>query len=310
MEDDIRPIKRLIEDIEADFPDGQPTALQITTDRQRRAFGRLTRLEDEEALAYLRTLTPPGMVFVPAGPFIMGSERWADAQPVQEIWVDTFYISRYPVTNGQYRQFIEGRGYRRREYWTTQGWEWVEGAGKAHPAYHWAEARLDPDLPVVGVCWHEAVAYARWSGTRLLTEVEWEKAARGSDGRRYPWGNKFDQSKCNTFETGAKHLKGLMPVGRHSPEGDSPHGVADMAGNAWEWISSLYRPYPYRADDGREDLEATGGKGRGLRGGAWNCSKIDACCAYRDYNDPYRDNFNYGFRVGWGATPGQDWSAL
>jgi formylglycine-generating enzyme required for sulfatase activity len=139
--------------------------------------------------------------------------------------------------------------------------------------------------PVTGVSWSQADAYARWAGGRLPTEAEWEKACRGTDGRIYPWAGEWDPSKANTYEGGSGHT---TPVGAYSQKGgDSPYSAADMAGNVWEWTSSLYQPYPYVADDGREDRE-TNGFGV-LRGGAYGSDPWRVRCAFR----------NLGNRGGW-----------
>jgi formylglycine-generating enzyme required for sulfatase activity len=114
--------------------------------------------------------------------------------------------------------------------------------------------------------------------------------------RKYPWGDEFDKTKCNTSESG---IKTTTPVGKYSPEGNSPYGVADMAGNVWEWTSSLERDYPYEADDGREDMSSA--DARVLRGGSWYSGASCATCACRnDYHPSLRDDY-YGFRCGWCA---------
>ena len=152
---------------------------------------------------------------------------------------------------------------------------------------------------MVGICWHEARAYCAWMSAqggqpfRLPTEAEWEAAARGREGRRYPWGPAFDLARCNTFET---HVRATTPVGVF-PGGDSPEGVADLAGNVWEWTGSAYVPYPYRADDGREDPEDAETR-RVVRGGSWGGDRRgDARSAYRLDGMP---GFRNGNRVcGW-----------
>lgn len=174
-------------------------------------------------------------VFVPAGPFVMG-----EAQEQHTVTLPGYWIGQCEVTVGQYRKYCEAAGQ-----------EMPPGQG-------------EDTHPVVNVTWAEAAAYALWAGCRLPSEAEWEKAARGTDGRMYPWGNTWDPARCNTNEGGPGRT---APVGSY-PNGASPSGCLDMAGNVWEWTSTKHKPFPYRADDGRE--EPGGGDERVPRGGGWN----------------------------------------
>ena len=174
---------------------------------------------------------------------------------------------------------------------------------KRDQPFWWDEQQERSNHPVMGVSWFEAAAYCRWLTERLRsqdtlpeplptflrekgyvvrlpTEAEWEKAARGDDGRQWPWGNEFQSQLCNSSES---DLGGTTPVGIY-PAGASPCGCLDMAGNVWEWTNTLSRDYPYRAEDGREDPEAEGS--RVLRGGSWNYYQRYARCAFRSGNHP------------------------
>ncbi|HET89606.1 MAG TPA: formylglycine-generating enzyme family protein [Chloroflexi bacterium] len=227
------------------------------------------------------------MVHVPAGEFVMGSDAGQENEhPAHPVHVEAFYIDRYPVTQEEYRRFVEATGHPVPCYEV----EWAD-----LDEYNWdPDARIPPagkeTHPVVLVRWEDARAYAEWAGKRLPTEAEWERAARGADGRRWPWGNEFVAGHCNTVESGAG---GTTPVGLYSPAGDSPVGAGDMVGNVWEWTSSLFRPYPYDANDGRESLEAEGW--RVLRGGSWPNSLDRARCTSRLDGDFLFFN-NVGFR--------------
>jgi formylglycine-generating enzyme required for sulfatase activity len=232
----------------------------------------------------LSALGDPGnfdeMVLVPAGPFRMGSNEDKDEQPEHEVYVDAFRIAKYPVTNGQYAQFVQATGHRSPD--------------------HWRNKTPPPELcnhPVVYVTWYDAMAYCAWLSevrgekVRLPTEAEWEKAARGIDGRRYPWGEEPDPNRANYSDTG---IRTTSAVGSF-PGGVSHYGCLDMAGNVWEWTSSKYQDYPYDADDGREDLEDDAV--RTLRGGSWSGAEYRVRCAYR-YGYLQLNGYGYhGFRV-------------
>jgi formylglycine-generating enzyme required for sulfatase activity len=175
-------------------------------------------------------VAPVDMVKVLKGPFLYGEEK-------TRITIDhDYWIDKYPVTNKNYRAFIEADGYRNQAYWSPEGWNWKTKNNIASPEY-WNDERCNQaDHPVVGVSYYEAEAYATWVGKRLPTEQEWEKAARGEDGRQYPWGEEFNKNKCNSEESGIGHT---TPVSQY-PKGISPYGCYDMAGNVWEWCADWY----------------------------------------------------------------------
>ena len=227
---------------------------------------------------------------VPRGKFLMGSRQdnslaYDNEKPQHTVEIgQDYWLARYPVTNQQYEKFVKA---------TNQKHQWV---------YGWKKKL---DHPVVNVSWRAAMAFCAWLNQtcaaqlpqgyvfRLPTEVEWEKAARGEFGAEWPWGNDFDPAKCNTYE-GKKG--GTTPVGAHSPQGDSPYGCANMVGNVWEWTHSLYQPYPYKADDGRENPKSEAA--RVLRGGSFSDDPGLARCACRDGDDPLSWYLDLGFRVG------------
>ena len=238
------------------------------------------------------------MILIPAGPFWMGSDERKDEQPAGELWVDAFTIDRLPVTNAQFFAFWRAGLYEQPDHpaWAglQEGYRWIRKREERRvPRFAYDPQWNDPDQPVIGVTWYEALAYARWIGKRLPTEAEWEKAARGTDGRVYPWGNDFDLARCNLAQSGVGCTN---KVGLYAPHGDSPYGVAEMAGNIWEWTSTLYQPYPYRRDDGREDLAEDKGR-RVLRGGSWQSRFTQHLrCANRYFGDPNFGFTNTGFR--------------
>ncbi len=231
-----------------------------------------------------------GMEFVrvPAGKFLMGSKdddplASDDEKPQHTIEIPyDYWMARYPVTNEQFAKFVRAAAYKFDLY---SNW------------------KKKADHPVAGVAWHDATAFFKWLNEqlrsdlgklvlRLPTEAEWEKAARGTDGRIYPWGNEFDKNKCNSGE-GSKG--DTTPVGAYSPQGDSLYGCADMAGNVWEWVHSLSKKYPYNPRDGRENAASTAY--RVLRGGAFSSSERVVRCAYRNWNNPNLRLRLSGFRL-------------
>ena len=226
------------------------------------------------------------LVEVPAGTFTMGSgdgDYMAEdkERPQHQVHLDAYYIGKTEVTVAQYRAFLQTSGH--------------EGHSDALEG--------EDDHPAAYVSRDDAVAFCAWASEvtarelRLPTEAEWEKAARGTDGSLYPWGNEDpDQNLCNfNSNIDATHGMDTTTVGRFSPGGDSPYGCADMAGNVFEWTSSLYKGYPYDASDGREDASIPGA--RVLRGGSFASPGSYARAAFRYYNSPDLRNFHFGFRI-------------
>ncbi len=191
------------------------------------------------------------MVLVPAGPFIMGNnndfyDNDNDEKPQHTVDLPAFFVDRYPVTNQDYQAFMAATGHAPPRYWPASG---GMPPGKA-------------DHPVVGVTFADATAYAHWKGRRLLTEEEWEKTARGTAGLRWPWGSVFDERKANVG------TDTTTPVHAH-PDGASPYGVFEMAGNVWEWTDTWYELYP-GSPPNRTVQRFTGGKVKVVRGGSYS----------------------------------------
>jgi len=237
----------------------------------------------------IRSPSPPeGMVYIPEGWFLMGSTEndgrvgmtvGVDEFPQHRVYLKGFYIDRYEVTVGEFRRFIEATGWKAPSIWTVE--EWI----KLYPPPR-------DNHPMNGVSWYDADAYCRWAGKRLPTEEEWEKAARGTDGRQWPWGNepnRPDDVKANTQEAG---IGWTVPVGSY-PAGVSPYGVYDMAGNVMEWTSSWYKPY----EGSTLVRDAFGEKYKVLKGGSWENPAIPLTrSAYRHSVDPKWDHPAHGFR--------------
>lgn len=243
-----------------------------------------------------------GMVFVPAGEFLMGSTGENagddDEKPQHRVYLPDYFIDKTPVTNAHYRQFIQSGGYANPDYWVEalEAGYWSDGTchGQTQSRYWDDQEWNGAQQPVVEVSWYEALAYARWAGKRLPTEAQWEKAARGTDGRIYPWGNAWDKTRLNS----GRDIGTTTSVGQFSPQGDSPYGAVDMVGNVWEWcITDGGYPYPYTPDDGREDISGGDDFFATLRGGSWYDWSGICRAAYRSSGPLHGRDDGIGFRL-------------
>ena len=234
---------------------------------------------------------PDGMILVPAGPFTMGSDgkdrdEDRDERPVHTVETKAYFIDTHEVTAAQYAAFLNAVD---REQ-DAAGHAFLGAARYA--VVEKVQGRYRPQkgkdrCAMVNVTWYGAVAYAAWAGKRLPTEAEWEKAARGTDGRKFPWGSEPDASRLRFGQ------EKVGPVGT-CPQGASPYGCLDMAGNAWEWTSSCFRSYPYVANDGREDPAVA--DRRVARGGSWTGEPHIFTATYRFRPFPGFAHRYLGFR--------------
>jgi formylglycine-generating enzyme required for sulfatase activity len=223
------------------------------------------------------------MLRVPAGEFLYGENRQALSLP--EFWID-----KTPVTNAEFARFVQASGYKTTAERTGIGcahtgsrWEDIQGADWRHPGGPKTGIQSKADHPTVQVSWEDAAAYARWAGKRLPTEHEWEKAARGTHGGAYPWGNQAPSRRLCNFNM---NEGGTTPVGKYSPQGDSPYGCVDMAGNVWEWTAS-------------EDESS----GKVLRGGGWSHPAVHVRASERSIHQPDERYDTDGFRCVVEASP-------
>ncbi len=214
------------------------------------------------------------MALIPAGEFMMGSaEGDEDELPLHKVSLDAFYIDKYEVTNAEYRNFIKAAGHRE--------------------PYEWENKNFNQDTqPVTGVSWDDAVACCRWRGKRLPTEAEWEKAAGGNKGWVFPWGNDWNRKFANSSSEGKKKT---APVGSY-PEGVSPYGVHDMAGNVWEWCADKYGANYYHLSPTHNPIDNSGDDARVIRGGGWFDLPMQLRIANRYYSHPMVRYNGIGFR--------------
>lgn len=235
------------------------------------------------------------LVLIPRGEFEMGAseddkEASQGEKPKHAVILKPYYVYKHEVTNDQFRKFTEATGYNAQGNWE----KWVTaGTG---------------NYPVVMVSWNDAAAYAKWAGMKLPTEAQWEKAARGTDGRKYPWGNKWNPNYCNNKNTSPKILKGkvralyentgIMPVDSF-PEGKSPYGVFNMAGNVQEWCRDWYDENFYKNFIPVNPMGPSDGEDKVLRGGSFYQNTSSCRVTGREDNTPEANDTDYGFRCVW-----------
>lgn len=253
-------------------------------------------------------LLPP-LCPIPVGAFLMGSDPATDEHtqpeecPQHTVWLPTYHIGKYPVTVAEYACAIEAQAPGVRK---PRGMQ-LEAL--------WEEQLLNPTRPVYGLTWYDALGYARWLSQmtgrawRLPTEAEWEKAARGADGRIYPWGNQWDAGNANAlWDENQSSDQSVTSIDSYS-HAASPYGIIDMGGNVAEWTSTVYDnehfPYPYMATDGREDqTENESMRFRGLRGGCWLFGPSMIRTASRaSFSVDDRFDWLHGMRLACSETP-------
>jgi len=243
------------------------------------------------------SIAPENMVLVNAGGFMRGLDKdftktknnkrigvsnkvFSDESPEKMIYLSSYYIDKYEVSNSQYTEFIMATDY-------------------SAPAY-WDHHKLNkPNSPVVGVNWYDANAYCHWANKRLPTEAEWEKAARGPAGSIYPWGNQFNPKKANFArgETGTKHVTESVDS---RPNGKSYYGVFNMAGNVFEWVQDWYSPNYYRISNQTRNpqgpmlSETFSGRKKVIRGGSWFSPAQSITTTHRFWNDPMNNSYGVG----------------
>jgi gamma-glutamyl hercynylcysteine S-oxide synthase len=249
---------------------------------------------------------------LPGEPFVFDNEKWA--HPVQ---VHSFIIARAAVTQGEFAEFVEAQGYRRREFWSEQGWSWRLKVKAEHPVHWRREAAgrwlrrqfdrwlpLEPHRPVLHVNWWEAEAYCKWAGRRLPTEVEWEVAAASEPAgsgsalaeakRRFPWGDAPPTSELANL---GGRSAGAVDVAAFAA-GDSAFGCRQMIGNVWEWTASSFEPYPgFEVDPYREYSQPWFSTHKVLRGGAWPTQPRLLRNTWRNFYTPDRRDVWAGFRT-------------
>ena len=240
------------------------------------------------------------MVYVPAGEFMMGShgadpKADTDESPRHTVYLDSYWIDRLEVTNFRYAEFLNTLG---DHIGTCEGQDCAETQVEDKNSHilrqggRYVVERGFEDHPVTQVNWYGARAYCRWAGARLPTEAEWEKAARGVDGRAYPWGKEMPNCKKAQYgDCGGE----TVPVGT-KPRGDSPYGALDMAGNVWEWVADWYEPAYYRSSPAQNPLGPEPGLHKAFRGGSWGYPPTFLRTTDRARNRPTYAGFDIGFR--------------
>jgi formylglycine-generating enzyme required for sulfatase activity len=233
------------------------------------------------------------MVSIPAGEFTMGSNDYSNEKPPHAVYLDAFQIDKYEVTNALYKRCVDA----------GKCWRPSETKSNTRSSYY-SNAQYD-NYPVIYVSWNDANTFCAWAGKRLPTEAEWEKAARGTDQRTYPWGNTWDGTRVNfcdkncTLSHADKSVDDgyadTAPVGNY-PNGASPHGALDMVGNVWEWVADWYDSNYYSNSPRNNPKGPSSGQSRVLRGGSWNLIQSSVRAAIRYNLTPDNRDYYIGFR--------------
>ncbi|HNT56118.1 MAG TPA: formylglycine-generating enzyme family protein, partial [Anaerolineaceae bacterium] len=253
------------------------------------------------------------LVCVPAGDFLMGAadgdaDADDDEKPQHTVYLDAYWIDQTEVTNAMFSEFVAATRYRTTAEmegsgwaYMGSGWDWVDGANWKHPSGPDSKLTDKDHHPVVQISWADAVAYCEWVGRRLPSEAQWEKAARGSGGQTYPWGDQLPGSKTLNFNFGDGDT---TAVGSY-PDGVSPSGALDMAGNVWEWTADWYdRGYYSSQTTWRNPVGPTRGQYRVVRGGSWCSNSLgDVSSSGRDWNAADDRSDHLGFRCLIDAAP-------
>jgi formylglycine-generating enzyme required for sulfatase activity len=269
-----------------DFLEASPRTTPKESIRTKEVFGEvsfpLRPAQHTASTVYACSAIEPETIQILAGEFLMGrnEDGLERERPLHTLHLPKYCLARFPVTNTQYAAFVHATGHSYPEHWTD-----------GNPP----EGR--EDHPVVHVSWYDAIAYCHWLSKLtakrygLPSEAEWEKAARGTDGRSFPWGNEWDARRCNSHEAGKRSTTPAIA----NPLGVSPYGALDMLGNVYEWTRSLWRRLPYNPEDGREKLDAPQSTSRVLRGGSFRTEYVS--CTNRIGFGPMNRARDIGFRV-------------
>jgi gamma-glutamyl hercynylcysteine S-oxide synthase len=280
-------------------------------------------MSDIDSLTFQDIPVYQGMIWIPAGNVRLG--QGGISEPVNDFYVEGFWIDQHEVSNAQYKEFIDAGGYSTQAWWNPVGWAWrvansitlPEGWNENYG--HGGGIPSNETFPVNGVSWWEADAYCRWAGNRLPTEAEWEKAAKGgcethgdpgqcdaSDTPSYPWGGGIIGLQANYSGSGDPYDNNTTPVGYYDGSNHggyqtinspSPYGLYDVAGNVGEWCSTKLGSYPYNPNDGRENPPATYHECcRVVRGGWWGDNTLGLLCVSRYGYDADLRNSGFGFR--------------
>ena len=279
-----------VEEYDSYDPDGLAAVLETPT-RRKPTAPKLKPAPKIETPPKTPLPPPFEWIEIPGG---SGTMKTDEQGVTLAIPTERYWMAKYPITNGQFAPFIEAGGYRERKWWTDAGWNKRDEKGWTEPRF-WSDSKWNgAEQPVVGVSWYEAVAFCHWlseqTGQKIMlpTEAQWQYAAQSDDGRNYPWGTKWDASRCqNSVDSKAGVTSSVT---QYESKGDSPFGVVDMAGNVWEWCLTDYNNH---TNDVNSDANR-----RVLRGGSWNYDGPNVFrCDFRLGDNPDYWYANWGFRV-------------